>query len=58
MPEPYDTGRNPLNAALDHMRAVVLRGDTTKVALLAVALEVLKASDRDFWSFRRSRGRG
>ena len=58
MSEAYDTGRDPLNAALDRLRAVVLRGDTTKVALLAVALEVLKASDRDFWSFRRSRGRG
>ena len=46
MSEPYDTGRDPLNAALDRLRAVVLTGDTTKVTLLAAALEVLKASDR------------
>ena len=46
MSEPYDTCRDPLNAALDRLRSVVLTGDTTKVALLAAALEVLKASDR------------
>ena len=46
MSEPYDTGRHPLNAALDRLRTIVLRGDTTKVALLAAALEILKASDR------------
>ena len=43
---PYDTGRDPLNTALDRLRTIVLRGDTTKVALLAAALEILKASDR------------
>ena len=46
MDRAYDTGRDPLNHALDRLRAVVLTGDTTKVALLAAALEVLKASDR------------
>ena len=46
MSEPYDTGRHTLNTSLDRLRDVVLRGDTTKVALLAAALEVLKASDR------------
>ena len=46
MTEPYDTGRHPLNTALDRLRTIVLRGDTTKVALLAAALEILKASDR------------
>ena len=40
MDRAYDTGRDPLNAALDRLRSVVLTGDTTKVALLAAALEV------------------
>ena len=46
MSEPYDTGRDPLNAALDRLHDVLLRRDSSNVAIIAAAIAALKASDR------------
>ena len=46
MSELYDTGRDPLNDALDDLRAVLLAPTSTHVGLIVAALRVLAAAGR------------
>ena len=46
MSEPYDTGCDPLNAALDDLREVMLAQDSTHVGLIVAALHVLSTAGR------------
>ena len=42
----HDTGSDPLNAALDDLRAVMLASDSTHVGLIVASLQVLSLSGR------------